>query len=63
MWNHLLIGAISPRPLVLVGPGWQETIEHFFRSFGGFVPERQRKLLIFARNVQEAARLVSQRVL
>ena len=59
-WNHLLTGAISPRPLILVGPGWQEMMDQFYRSFDGYVPERQRKWLIFAGDVQEAARLVIQ---
>jgi hypothetical protein len=60
MWTQLLIGAIPSRPLILVGSGWQATMDQFYRSFDGYVPERQRKWLSFADDVEEAARLVIQ---
>jgi uncharacterized protein (TIGR00725 family) len=48
MWNHLLTDAIAPRPLVLIGQGWKATLEQFFRSFDGYIPESQRAWLSFA---------------
>jgi uncharacterized protein (TIGR00730 family) len=54
MWNHLLTDAIRPRPLVLIGQGWRETLDQFFHSFDGYVPERQRTWLSFAANATEA---------
>lgn len=54
LWNHLLTGAIAPRPLILVGPGWQTTFEAFFQSLGQYVPDGQRKWLSFAPSVQSA---------
>lgn len=54
MWSHFQAEAISIRPLVLIGPGWQETIETFWRVFDPLVPVRIRSLLTFSRNVEEA---------
>jgi uncharacterized protein (TIGR00725 family) len=54
MWNHLLTEAITPRPLILIGTGWRETIEQFFASFDAYIPEEQRRWLSFAGDVDKA---------
>lgn len=56
MWNHLLTDAIPPRPLILIGPGWQSVFGQFFTSLGQYVPEAQRRWLHF---VPDAAAAVS----
>jgi len=53
-WNLLLTESIEPRPLILVGPGWQATFETFFESLGSFIPNNQRHWLVFAPDVQSA---------
>jgi uncharacterized protein (TIGR00730 family) len=58
MWNLLLIEAIPPRPLILVGSGWQATFEQFYRSFDGYIPPEQRRWVIFAASVEQAAALL-----
>jgi uncharacterized protein (TIGR00730 family) len=59
MWSHLQTGAISPRPLILVGPGWRSTMETFLRYFDRYVPERYRDLLIFAPTVEIAVQILA----
>lgn len=59
MWNHLLIGALSPRPLILVGDGWRATFAQFFRSFDAYIPMEQRRWLSFAQTVEEAAQMLA----
>jgi hypothetical protein len=54
MWSHLLTEAIPPRPLILIGPGWQATFDQFYQSLGGYVPETQRRWLSFAPDVEAA---------
>lgn len=54
MWSHLQTGGITPRPLILVGAGWREVMEQFFKSFGRFVPEKYRRILSFAEDVDQA---------
>ena len=54
MWSHLQIGAISPRPLVLIGPGWQELMKTFWRVHDAEILEKSRGLLTFANDVEVA---------
>ncbi|MEJ2599631.1 MAG: LOG family protein [Anaerolineales bacterium] len=54
MWSHLQTGGITPRPLILVGAGWRDVMEQFFKSFGGFVPDKYRQILSFAEDVDRA---------
>ena len=54
MWNHILTGSISPRPLILIGAGWQAVFETLFREFGGYMPEEPRRWLQYAANIDEA---------
>ncbi len=59
MWNHLLIGAVLPRPLILIGPGWHETFELFFRNFSTYIPAAQLRWLQFAPDVDAAVNLLN----
>jgi len=54
MWNHLLIKAIAPRPLILIGSGWQETMNLFFHNFTAYIPNGQERLLQFVPDVDAA---------
>jgi uncharacterized protein (TIGR00730 family) len=54
MWSNLQIGAISPRPLVLIGSRWKLVFETFWKTFDGQVQENSRALLRFAQNAEEA---------
>jgi uncharacterized protein (TIGR00730 family) len=58
MWNHLLIGAISPRPLILVGEGWRATFQAFYRSSDSYIPVEQRRWVGFATDVEAAVELL-----
>lgn len=60
MWNRMIIDAIPRRPLILVGHGWQETMSGFYRAMDGYVSEKSRDLLCFAKNVDEAVDLLQQ---
>ena len=58
MWSHLQTGIIAPRPLILVGPGWQAVLDQFFQSLGVFVPDPYRKFLSFAENADKAVAML-----
>jgi uncharacterized protein (TIGR00730 family) len=53
-WNLLLTESISSRPLIIVGQGWRDIFSLFFQSFDRFIPESQRRWLIFAADPDEA---------
>lgn len=55
-WNHLIIQAISPKPLVLVGPGWQRVFHTFFKEMENLLSPNEQNWLIFASDYQIAYR-------
>jgi uncharacterized protein (TIGR00730 family) len=54
MWNLMIVESLPPRPLVLVGSGWQSTFDQFFKEFESYMPMRQQELLYFAEDVKTA---------
>lgn len=58
-WNLLLTDSIRPRPLILIGRGWEQIFQTLFTHMGSYIPENQRKWLIFAPDVDTAARLLA----
>jgi uncharacterized protein (TIGR00730 family) len=57
-WNLMIIQSIPPKPLILVGAGWESVMESFYASFDVYIPQLQRVLLRFATNIQEAIHLL-----
>lgn len=53
-WNLLITGILSPRPLILIGSGWQKTVRSFVTAQGELIPEVQRKWVSFAPGVDLA---------
>ncbi|HTX79909.1 MAG TPA: LOG family protein [Longilinea sp.] len=60
MWNRMLIGSVSPRPLVVIGPEWESTFEHFLAELGSYIPEHDQKLLGFAPDFESGFEQVQQ---
>ena len=54
MWNLMIVESLPPRPLILVGRGWQSTFDQFFKEFYTYMPVRQQELLYFAEDVKTA---------
>ena len=60
MWNLMVVESLHRRPLILVGSGWQSTLDQFFTSFEFYMPMRQRDNLMFAEDVKTAVKLLEQ---
>jgi uncharacterized protein (TIGR00730 family) len=58
MWNRMVIEAIPHQPLILVGNGWREVMEAFYASHDGYVSDPARKLLSYAKDVDDAVDLL-----
>ncbi len=58
-WNLLIIRVLPPRPLILIGPGWEEVFTLFNHTFPDYTTESQRQLVSFAPDVHTAASLVN----
>jgi uncharacterized protein (TIGR00730 family) len=54
LWNHLIIGAIPPKPIIIVGESWREVFEVFFRTLGNYTSDHDRHHLVFVKSVSEA---------
>jgi uncharacterized protein (TIGR00730 family) len=54
MWAQLQIGAIEPRPLILIGEGWETTVNTFYNALGDYIAEGDRKSLFLTQNVDTA---------
>jgi predicted Rossmann-fold nucleotide-binding protein len=58
-WNLLLTESIAPRPLILIGAGWQATWQAYYQALGDYVPDYQRAWLSFAPNARTAVHLLA----
>lgn len=58
--NLLYLGALAPKPLVLLGPDWQALMEFFFARLHGSDPER--RLLTYAGTPAEATAILAERL-
>jgi uncharacterized protein (TIGR00730 family) len=59
MWNLMSTQSMPPRPLTLIGSGWQSTFDQFFNSFHVYMPDQQRDLLYFAADVKTAVEILN----
>lgn len=59
LWNRLAIEAVKPRPIVLIGDGWQSVFHTFFHNLGSYIPERDQKKLIFAADPAAAVNAIN----
>lgn len=53
-WNLLIIGAIQPKPLVLIGEGWRKVFDEFRSNLNSYVAEHDWDWLIFMTDIQTA---------
>src|SRR4030042_6689430 len=53
-WNLLITHILPPRPLILIGSGWQATIQNFITEQGNFIPENKPQWISFVTDVDSA---------
>jgi uncharacterized protein (TIGR00730 family) len=57
-WVQIQTGELSPRPLIVLGSVWKETLDAFFRSAEGYVREEDRAIIRYANSPLEAVDMV-----
>jgi uncharacterized protein (TIGR00730 family) len=57
-WVQIQTGELSPRPLIVVGPAWKETLRSFFHAADGYVKDPDKALIGFAASPLEAVRMI-----
>jgi uncharacterized protein (TIGR00730 family) len=60
-WNLMIVAAMPPKPLVLVGEAWKTVMGSFFNAFGAYFVQDRPGLLQFAADIQTAARMIEKK--
>jgi uncharacterized protein (TIGR00730 family) len=60
LWNHLIIAAFPPKPLIVIGGAWKKVIKEFLGEFEGYVNMRDQDLIQFAPDNQAAISLLKE---
>jgi uncharacterized protein (TIGR00730 family) len=60
LWNRMIVDALPRKPLILVGEGWREVIQHFYTAQDSYVSLPSRALISFARDTREAFSLLQE---
>lgn len=58
-WNHLIIAALPPRPLILVGHGWSQVFNQFTHTMGNYLGSSDHNWLHFVETPSQALLLVN----
>jgi uncharacterized protein (TIGR00730 family) len=59
MWSQLQTGAITPRPLIYIGEGWQAVFEMLIAQFERYIPLEHRRYIGFSPDVVSAFSMVN----
>jgi hypothetical protein len=54
MWNGMQTNSQPQRPLVLVGPGWRQTIAAMLTHLNAYIPPHHQKLIYLVDTPEEA---------
>ena len=57
-WSLLQTGEIAPKPLVLVGRVWSETVSAFLREADGYIHPEHRTLAQVAEGLEDAVKII-----
>ena len=57
-WNLMIIAAMPPRPLILIGEGWQTVFDQVFKTFDVYISPVQREFVQFAPDGASAVKLL-----
>lgn len=58
-WNLMIIRAIPPKPLLLIGEEWHSVMDQLFNSLGEYIPRTQQELILFAHDEAKAIDLIN----
>ncbi len=59
-WNQLLIQTITPRPLILIGPGWKALVDTLYGQLGQYITPEQRAWVQFAADPAQAVSMLQE---
>ncbi|HEX7555940.1 MAG TPA: LOG family protein [Leptolinea sp.] len=60
LWNQVLIHAIPPKPMILIGEGWKRTFECLMDSQDAYIASHDRNMITFAEDINSALHLLAE---
>jgi uncharacterized protein (TIGR00730 family) len=63
MWNLMIVESLPRRPLILIGSGWRNTFDQFFRELDVYTSAIQRELVGFADDIDTAVKMLDESVI
>lgn len=54
MWSQMQVSDSQPRPLILIGSGWQTLMSNFYKTLGDYISEESQALVTFASDIDRA---------
>jgi hypothetical protein len=58
LWNQVLVHAIAPKPMILVGEGWQRIFSCLIDSQGDFIVPHDRSMISYAPDARTAVEIL-----
>lgn len=58
LWNQVLIHAIPPKPMILVGNGWKQTFECLLMAQDTYIAAHDRNMITYAADVDSALNIL-----
>jgi uncharacterized protein (TIGR00730 family) len=58
MWSQIQIGAIDPRPLILIGDEWGKILDCFYDELSNYIAEKDKRNIILVPTVRIAFQYV-----
>lgn len=58
LWSLVQTREIKPKPIVVVGKVWHETLSSFISTANIYIREEDKKLILFAKNIDDAVTLL-----
>ena len=59
-WNQMIIHAMQPKPLILIGDEWKAIIDTFFDSLGTYIQAQYRQYVKFSPSIKSAVKMLDQ---
>ncbi len=59
LWNQVLIHAITPKPMILVGDGWKQTFDCLLKTQDMYIVQHDRAMITFAADINSALTLLN----
>jgi uncharacterized protein (TIGR00725 family) len=58
VWSLIQTREIKPKPMIVVGPLWRDTLKSFIQNANGYIRDEDKNLIQFALDIEEAMELL-----